>query len=128
MCVKHGKECIKMGKYKGFAGAGMNQKQNMNSVIKQAQKMQADMEALQEELNEKEYDIAAGGGAVKVVMSGKKELVSIKIDPDAVDPDDVETLEDMIIAAVNESIAKADELMTERMGAITGGLNIPGLF
>ena len=128
MCVKHGKECIKMGKYKGFAGSGMNQKQNMNSVIKQAQKMQEEMEKIQQETEAEQVEATAGGGAVKVVMSGKKELVSIKIDPDAVDPDDVETLEDMIIAAVNESITKADELMTERMGAITGGLNIPGLF
>lgn len=106
----------------------MNQKQNMNSVIKQAQKMQEEMEKIQQETEAEQVEATAGGGAVKVVMSGKKELVSIKIDPDAVDPDDVETLEDMIIAAVNESIAKADELMTERMGAITGGLNIPGLF
>ena len=106
----------------------MKQKQNMNSVIKQAQKMQEEMEKIQQETEAEQVEATAGGGAVKVVMSGKKELVSIKIDPDAVDPDDVETLEDMIIAAVNESIAKADELMTERMGAITGGLNIPGLF
>lgn len=90
--------------------------------------MQEEMEKIQQETEAEQVEATAGGGAVKVVMSGKKELVSIKIDPDAVDPDDVETLEDMIIAAVNESIAKADELMTERMGAITGGLNIPGLF
>ena len=66
--------------------------------------------------------------AVKVVVNGKKELVSIKLDPDAVDPDDVETLEDLILAAVNEGVKKAEEVMSERMGAITGGLNIPGLF
>lgn len=90
--------------------------------------MQEEMEKIQQETEAEQVEATAGGGAVKVVMSGKKELVSIKIDPDAVDPDDVETLEDMIIAAVNESITKADELMTERMGAITGGLNIPGLF
>ena len=117
-----------MGKYKGFSGAGMNQKQNMNSVIKKAQKIQEEMERVQQETENEEVEATSGGGAVKVVVTGKKELVSIKIDPDAVDPDDVETLEDMIIAAVNESITKADELMTERMGAITGGLNIPGLF
>lgn len=117
-----------MGKYKGFAGAGMNNKQNMNSVIKQAQKMQEEMERVQKETEEEQVEAAAGGGAVKVVMTGKKQLVSIKLDPDAVDPDDVETLEDMIIAAVNEGIDKADELMSERMGAITGGINIPGLF
>lgn len=117
-----------MGKYKGFAGAGMNQKQNMNSVIKQAQKMQEEMERVQAETESEEVEATSGGGAVKVVVSGKKELLSIKIDPDAVDADDVETLEDMIVAAVNEGIKKADELMAERMGAITGGINIPGLF
>lgn len=117
-----------MGKYKGFAGAGMNQKQNMNSVIKQAQKMQEEMERVQQETEEQEVEAASGGGAVKVVVNGKKELVSIKLDPDAVDPDDVETLEDLIMAAVNEAVKKADAVMEERMGAITGGLNIPGLF
>ena len=114
--------------YKGFKGAGMNQKQNMNSVIKQAQKMQEEMERVQKETEEQEVEAAAGGGAVKVVVNGKKELVSIKIDPDAVDPEDVETLEDLIMAAINEGIGKADEMMAENMGAITGGMNIPGLF
>ena len=117
-----------MGKYKGFAGAGMNQKQNVNSMLKQAQKMQEEMEKIQQETEEEQIEAASGGGAVKVVVNGKKELVSIKLDPDAVDPDDVEPLEDMIFAAVNEGIKKADEMMNERMGAITGGLNIPGLF
>ena len=117
-----------MGKYKGFAGAGMNQKQNMNSMIKQAQKMQEEMERVQQETENEEVEATSGGGAVKVVVNGKKELVSIKIDPDAVDPDDVETLEDLVKAAVNEGIGKADEMMSEKMGAITGGLNIPGLF
>ena len=117
-----------MGKYKGFAGAGMNQKQNMNSMIKQAQKMQEEMERVQQETEEEQVEATSGGGAVKVVVNGKKELVSIKLDPDAVDPDDVETLEDLILAAVNEGVKKAKEIMSERMGAITGGLNIPGLF
>lgn len=117
-----------MGKYKGFAGAGMNQKQNVNSMIKQAQKMQEEMEKIQQETEEEQIEATSGGGAVKVVVNGKKELVSIKLDPDAVDPDDVETLEDMIIAAVNEGVNKAEEMMAERMGAITGGINIPGLF
>lgn len=117
-----------MGKYKGFSGAGMNQKQNMNSVIKQAQKMQEEMERVQQETEEEQVEATSGGGAVKVVVNGKKELISIKLDPDAVDPDDVETLEDLIIAAVNEGVKKAEEIMAERMGAITGGLNIPGLF
>lgn len=118
-----------MGKYKGFAGAGMNQRASkMDSVINQAKKMQEEMERVQKETEQEQVEAAAGGGAVKVVVSGKKELVSIKIDPDAVDPDDVETLEDMITAAVNEGIKKADELMSDKIGAITGGLNIPGLF
>ena len=117
-----------MGKYKGFAGAGMNQKQNMNSVIKQAQKMQEEMERVQQETEEEQVEATSGGGAVKVVVNGKKELISIKLDPDAVDPDDIETLEDLILAAVNEGVKKAEEIMSERMGAITGGLNIPGLF
>lgn len=117
-----------MGKYKGFSGAGMNQKQNMNSVIKQAQKMQEEMERVQQETEEEQVEATSGGGAVKVVVNGKKELISIKLDPDAVDPDDVETLEDLILAAVNEGVKKAEEIMAERMGAITGGLNIPGLF
>lgn len=114
--------------YKGFKGAGMNQKQNMNSVIKQAQKMQEEMERVQKETEEKEVEAAVGGGVVKVVVSGKKELVSIKIDPSVVDQDDVETLEDLVMAAINEGIKKADDMMSESMGAVTGGLNIPGLF
>lgn len=117
-----------MGKYKGFSGSGMNQRQNMNSVIKQAQKMQEEMERVQKETEEEQVEATAGGGAVKVVVSGKKQLVSLTIDKDAVDPDDVETLEDMIMAAVNEGINKADDMMSERMGAITGGISIPGLF
>lgn len=114
--------------YKGFKGAGMNQKQNVNSVIKQAQKMQEEMERVRRETEEETVDAAAGGGAVKVTVSGKKQLVSVKIDPDAVDSEDVETLEDLIMAAVNEGITKADELMTEKLGEVTGGISIPGLF
>lgn len=117
-----------MGKYKGFAGAGMNQKQNMNSVLKQAQKMQEEMERIQQETEEENIEATSGGGAVKVVVNGKKELVEIKLDPDAVDPEDVETLEDLIMAAVNEAVKKAEDMMEERMSAVTGGLNIPGLF
>ena len=117
-----------MGKYKGFAGAGMNQKQNMNSVLKQAQKMQEEMERIQQETEEENIEATSGGGAVKVVVNGKKELVEIKLDPDAVDPEDVETLEDLIMAAVNEAVKKAEDMMEERMGAITGGMSIPGLF
>ena len=117
-----------MGRYKGFSGSGMNTNKNMNSVIKQAQKMQEEMERVQGELEEKNVEATSGGGAVKVVVSGKKEIVSLKIDKDAVDPEDVETLEDMITVAVNDAIGKADEMMAEGMSAVTGGLNIPGLF
>ena len=91
-------------------------------------KMQEEMERVQQETEEEQVEATSGGGAVKVVVNGKKELISIKLDPDAVDPDDVETLEDLIMAAVNEGVKKAEEMMSERMGAITGGLNIPGLF
>lgn len=117
-----------MGRYKGFSGSGMNANKNMNSVIKQAQKMQEEMERVQGELEEKTVEATAGGGAVKVVVNGKKEIVELKIDKDAVDPEDVETLEDMITVAVNDAVAKADEMMAEGMSAVTGGLNIPGLF
>ena len=117
-----------MGKYKGFAGAGMNSNKNMNNVIRQAQKMQEEMEKVQAELEEKTVEASVGGGVVSVVINGKKELVSIEIKPEAVDPDDVETLQDLVLAAVNEGIKKADEMMTEGMSEITGGLNIPGLF
>ena len=80
------------------------------------------------ELEEKTVEASSGGGAVAVVVNGKKELVSIKIQPDAVDPEDVETLEDLIMVAVNDAIKQADEMMAEGMSAVTGGLNIPGLF
>ncbi len=106
----------------------MNTNKNMNSVIKQAQKMQEEMERVQGELEEKTVESSSGGGAVSVVVSGKKEIVSIKISPEAVDPEDVETLEDLVMAAVNDGIKKADDMMAEGMSAVTGGLNIPGLF
>ena len=117
-----------MGKYKGFSGSGMNTNKNMNSVIKQAQKMQEEMERVQAELEEKTVEATAGGGMVEVVTNGKKEILSIKIKPEGVDPDDVETLEDLIMVAVNDAIKKADDMMTEGMSAVTGGINIPGLF
>lgn len=117
-----------MGKYKGFAGAGMNQNRNVSNVVKQAQKMQEEMEKIQAELDEKTVESSAGGGAVKAVVSGKKELVSIEISPEVIDPEDVETLQDLVIVAVNDALKKADDMMSEKMGALTGGLNIPGLF
>jgi hypothetical protein len=117
-----------MGKYKGFSGSGMNTNKNMSNVIKQAQKMQEEMEKVQAELEEKTVDATAGGGVVAVTANGKKEIISLKINPEAVDPEDVETLEDLVMVAVNDAISKADEMMAEGMSAVTGGLNIPGLF
>lgn len=117
-----------MGKYKGFAGAGMNQNRNVSNVVKQAQKMQEEMEKVQAEIEEKTVEATAGGGMVTVTANGKKEIVSLKINPEAVDPDDVETLEDLVMVAVNDVIKKAEDMMAEGMSAITGGLNIPGLF
>ncbi len=117
-----------MGKYKGFAGAGMNQNRNVSNVVKQAQKMQEEMEKVQAEIEEKTVEATAGGGMVTVTANGKKEILSLKINPEAVDPDDVETLEDLVIVAVNDAIKKAEDMMAEGMSAITGGINIPGLF
>ncbi|MDW7675004.1 MAG: YbaB/EbfC family nucleoid-associated protein [Bacillota bacterium] len=101
---------------------------NMNKMMKQVQKMQADMAKMQEELANKTVEATAGGGVVKVVANGKQEVVSIEISPDAVDPDDVEMLQDMVLAAVNESLRKAQEMAASEMNKITGGLKIPGLF
>ncbi len=120
---------IKMGKYKGFhGGAGLNTNKNMNNVLKQAQKMQEEMEKIQSELENKTVEASAGGGVINVTANGKKEILSIKIKPEAVDPEDVETLEDLILVAVNDAIKQADDMMTEGMSAVTGGINIPGLF
>ena len=101
---------------------------NMNQMLKQAQKMQADMAALQEDLENREFSAVSGGGMVEVTVDGKHLIKSIKINPDAVDPDDVEMLEDLITVAVNEAIGNATKTSEEEMGAITGGLNMPGLF
>ena len=117
-----------MGKYKGFGGSGMNQNKKVPNVVKQAQMMQEKMESVQAEVEKQEVEATAGGGVVTVKMNGKKEVKSVTIKPEAVDPDDVETLEDLIIACVNDAIKKADALMEEAMGQITGGINLPGLF
>ena len=100
----------------------------MQSMIKQAQKMQADMEQLQTELDAREYDIAAGGGAVNVKINGKKEVLSIKLSEEIVDPDDIETLEDTIVAAVNEAIKRVEDTNSEEMNKITGSISMPGIF
>ena len=96
-------------------------------ILKQAQQMQAKLVKAQEELEKTTLEASAGGGAVTAVVTGQQKLVSIKISRDAVDPDDVEMLEDLVLAAVNEGMDKARELAASRLGAITGGLNIPGL-
>ena len=101
---------------------------NMNNMVKQAQKMQQDMLRMQEEMEQSEFEATSGGGAVTVKMSGKKELTAISIKPEAVDPDDVEMLEDLILTAVNEVIKKVDSASANKMSSITGGLNIPGMF
>lgn len=101
---------------------------NMNKIMKQVQKMQKDMLKLQEELKEKTVEATAGGGVVKAVASGKKQLVSVEIQPEVVDPDDIEMLQDLILAAVNEALQKAEDMVTDEMGKITGGMNLPGMF
>ena len=106
----------------GFPGMGGN----MNNMMKQVQKMQKEMSKLQEEIEQRTVEASAGGGAVTVVATGKKEIVSIAIKPEVIDPDDVEMLQDLITAAVNEAIRQADEMLSREMGKITGGLNIPG--
>lgn len=101
---------------------------NMNAMLKQAQRMQEDMAVLQEDLENREYSAAAGGGMVNVTVDGKHMIKSIKINPEAVDPDDVEMLEDLITAAVNEAVSTASKTAETEMGAITGGLNLPNMF
>ena len=101
---------------------------NMQAMIKQAQKMQEDMAAMQEELENREYEVAAGGGVITVKINGKKEVLSVKIDPEAVDPDDVDTLEDLIVAAVNEAIKTVETASAQEMSKITGGMSLPGMF
>lgn len=100
---------------------------NMNAMLKQAQKMQDDMAALQEDLNEREFSAKSGGGMIEVTVNGKHEIKSLKISPEAIDEDDLEMLEDLITVAVNEAISNAVKTSEEEMGAITGSLNIPGM-
>ena len=101
---------------------------NMSEMLKKAQKMQEEMQATQAALEEKEYEVSAGGGAVTVKINGKREILNIGIEPEIVDPDDIETLSDVLVAAVNEAIKKVDSVSEEEMGKVTGGLGMPGLF
>lgn len=99
----------------------------MANMMKQAQKLQAQMLRLQEELAEKTVESSAGGGMVTVVANGRQQIVSIKIEREVVDPEDVDMLQDLVQAAVNDALAKAQEMVSSEMGKLTGGLNIPGL-
>ena len=111
---------------KGFGRAGMGGMGGINiNMIKQAQKMQQDMARMQAELEEKEYTAQAGGGMVEAVVTGKRVVKSIKVDPEAVDPDDVEMLQDLIVAAVNEALRAAENDVAASMQSITGGLGLP---
>jgi hypothetical protein len=101
---------------------------NMNKLMKQAQQMQKKMSEMQEELENKTYEATAGGGAVKALVNGKKELLDLQIDEDVVDPEDVEMLEDLILAAINEAMREATEELNDKMGQMTGGMNLPGMF
>jgi len=110
----------------GFPGMGG---MNMNNIMKQAQKMQKQMEQVQSDLENREFEVTSGGGAVKVVVSGKKQIKNIEISPDVVDPDDVEMLQDLVMTAVNEALRQAEEAAGSEMSKITGGMGMPsGLF
>ena len=116
------------GRFSGGMGSGgMGGGMNMN-MIKQAQKMQQDMLKMQEELENKTYEASVGGGVVKAVVNGKHEVLSLTISPDAVEPDDVEMLQDMVVGAVNEAMRKAESEASANMSRLTGGLNLGGLF
>ena len=101
---------------------------NMNNMLRQAQKMQEDLAAKQAELDAAEYDISAGGGVVNIKISGKKEILALEIKPEIVDPDDIETLSDILIAAVNEAIKRVEDTNQKEIEKITGSMNLPGLF
>ena len=110
----------------GFPGMGGGA--NMNNLLKQAQKMQKQMEKMQEDMEKKHYEASVGGGAVTAVVTGKRELIDIKIKEEVVDPDDVEMLQDLIITAVNEATKKAEIETSTEMNKLTGGMNMPGMF
>lgn len=115
-----------MAKRGGFPGGGMPG--NMNNLMKQAQRMQRQMEENQKELEEKEFTAKAGGGAVEVTVSGKKEVTKIKLSEEVVDPEDIEMLEDLVMAAANEALRMAEEASAEAMNKMTGGLGLGGGF
>ena len=111
---------------KGFGGGMMPG--NMNQILKQAQKMQDNMQKMQQELEAKEFEVSVGGGAVTVKVNGKKEVLDVTMKPEVVDPDDIEMLQDLVISAVNEALRKVDDAQSSQMSKMPGGMNIPGLF
>jgi DNA-binding YbaB/EbfC family protein len=113
------------GKFKGAPGGGMG---NMGGMMKQVQKMQKDMEKAQKELEAATYEASAGGGAIKLAVNGKKEIISLELSEAIVDPDDIEMLQDLLIVAINDAMKQVDEQSDKVMGKMTGGMNIPGLF
>ena len=110
---------VKLPKSNGMGG-------NMQNMLRQAQKMQEDMAALQADLEAREYEVSAGGGMVKITITGKKEIKRMEIQPDIVDPDDIETLADIMTASVNEAIRRVEDTAAEEMGKLTGSMGIPG--
>lgn len=107
----------------GFPGGG-----NINNLLKQAQNFQKKLEEKQQELEVRTVEASSGGGAVTAVANGKKQIIDLKIKPEVVDPDDIEMLEDLVLAAVNEALKKSEEMIASEMGKLTQGVNIPGLF
>jgi DNA-binding YbaB/EbfC family protein len=99
----------------------------MGNLLKQAQKLQSKISKLQEELGDRTMEASSGGGMVTVVVNGRQEIISIRIDPEVIDPDDPEMLQDLIMAAVNDGLATAKKMVTEEMGKLTGGLNLPNI-
>ncbi len=102
-------------------------KGGFGNIMKQAQKMQSKMMKLQEELADETVEASSGGGMIKVVVNGKQQVVSINIEKEVVDPEDIDMLQDLVIAAVNDALTKSQEMVSEKMGKVTGGINIPGL-
>lgn len=111
----------------GFPG-GFGGGSNMNNILKQAQKFQQQMEDMKKELENKQFEASVGGGVVTAVVNGSKQIIDIKIKPEVVDPEDIETLQDLILTACNEALKKAVDETEGEMGKLTGGMNIPGLF
>lgn len=101
---------------------------NMNGLLKQAQQMQQKMSTLQKELETREIETSSGGGMIKIKMNGKQEILEFKLDPECVDPSDVETLEELVMTAVNQAVKESQDMVSNAMSKVTGGMNVPGLF